>query len=354
MGLKILAVDDNPVNVTLVADIVEASGWEVLPAFDGASAIKIAQTELPDLIVLDVSMPGMSGYEVCQALKANPITANIPVIMLTALSEVEDRVRGLTAGADDYLTKPFSARELRARIDTRLRAKHESDSLRQMQQVIRATFERFVPASVVTQLLEDPTRIQLGGQLQEITVIFADLENFTSISELTRADQLLTLLNGYHELVVRFVMGFGGTIDKFMGDAVMALYNTPLPQDDHILRAVRTSLAIQDALPQFHAGLEPQFRMNINIGIHTGVAIVGNVGAPEIMEFTAVGDTVNIAARLQQNSTGGRVLVSEAVYQSVVDWMAEAGEPLHAEPMGALRLKGRTESVVTYALSREQ
>lgn len=352
MTLKILAVDDNPVNVTLVADIVEASGWEVIPAFDGPSAIKIAQTESPDLIVLDVSMPGMSGHEVCQVLKANPITANIPIIMLTALSDVEDRVRGLTAGADDYLTKPFSARELRARIDTRLRAKHEADNLRTMQQTIRATFERFVPPSVVNQLLEDPTRIQLGGQLQEITVIFADLENFTSISELTRADNLLTLLNGYHELVVRFVMGFGGTIDKFMGDAVMALYNTPLTQADHILRAVRTALAIQDALPQFHAQLEPQFRMNINIGIHTGVAIVGNVGAPEIMEFTAVGDTVNVAARLQQNGTGGRVLVSEAVYQNVAGWMADAGEPLHAEPMGALRLRGRAEPVVAYALRR--
>lgn len=346
--MRILAVDDNPVNISLITDVINVGGWDVIPAFDGPSAIKIAQTEIPDLIVLDVSMPGMSGYEVCMALKANPVTVNIPVIMLTALNEVDDRVRGLAAGADDYLTKPYSARELIARINTRLRAKAESDALRDMQQNIRTTFERFVPPSVVTQLLEDPTRIKLGGQLQEITVLFADLENFTGVSELTRPEQLLTVLNSYHELLVQLILNEGGTVDKFMGDSVMALYNTPLEQPDHIMRAVRTALAIQAALPAFHTTLEPAFQMNVNIGLHTGMAVVGNVGASQIMDFTAVGDTVNIAARLQQISSGGRVLVSKAVVDCIVRSSEE--ETIIAEMMGPISLKGRVELVETYAI----
>lgn len=346
--MRILAVDDNPVNISLITDVINVGGWDVIPAFDGPSAIKIAQTEIPDLIVLDVSMPEMSGYEVCMALKANPVTANIPVIMLTALNEVDDRVRGLAAGADDYLTKPYSARELIARINTRLRAKAEADALRDMQQTIRTTFERFVPPSVVTQLLEDPTRIKLGGQLQEITVLFADLENFTGVSELTHPEHLLTVLNSYHELLVQLILNEGGTVDKFMGDAVMALYNTPLEQPDHIMRAVRTALAIQAALPEFHTTLEPGLQMNVNIGVHTGMAVVGNIGASQIMDFTAVGDTVNIAARLQQISSGGRVLVSKAV----VDCIAQSPEndAITAEMMGPISLKGRVELVETYAI----
>lgn len=350
--MKILAVDDNEINLDLVSEIILMNGWEVLPAMNGHDALRIAHASQPDLILLDVSMPGMSGYEVCARLKADPATASIPVIMLTALNEIDDRVRGLDAGADDYLAKPFGARELVARINTRRRAKEEADALREMQQVIRATFERFVAPSVVTQLLDNPASVRLGGQLQEVTVLFADLENFTTISEVTSPENLLNVLNSYHELLVRVVLETGGTVDKFMGDALMALYNTPLPQPDHVARAVRGALGIQAALPDFHAQLEPAFRMNVNIGVHTGMAVVGNVGASQIMDFTAVGDTVNIAARLQHASSGGRVLVSQAVYDSVRNQPEYHG--LQAEMIGALMLKGRTESVVTYAIRQRQ
>lgn len=341
--MKILAVDDSPINLDLIRDIGDSQGYDVIPAMDGKSALQIAASEMPDLIILDVTMPGMSGFEVCSRLKSNPETSHIPVIMLTALGDIANRVEGLSSGADDYLTKPFSARELLARIETRLRAKTESDSLRETRKHIQDTFARFVSPSVVEKLLKDPARVKLGGQLQPITVMFADLQNFTTISETTPPEELLNVLNAHHELVVGLIQDHGGTIDKFVGDAVMALYNTPLEQEDHVMRAVMTAMAIQDALPRFHEQLPPEFQMEINIGLHTGLAVVGNVGAPHIMNFTAVGDTVNVAARLQSQGHNGQIIVSQSVYEVVKDYV-------QARLIGPTMLKGRAEAITVYEI----
>jgi adenylate cyclase len=342
--LKILAVDDNQVNLELISDIADSGGYVVVSAQSGAAALQIAESEVPDLVILDVNMPGMSGYEVCTKLKANPKLSHIPVIMLTAMTEINNRVQGLDAGADDYLTKPFSARELLARIDARLRAKNESDQLRATQKVIRETFSRYVSPSVVEQMLKNPQQVKLGGQLQDVTVMFADLENFTSVSETTPPEQLLNILNTHHELVVRLIQEHGGTVDKFIGDAVMALWNAPLEQPDHILRAVKTALAIHEALPMFHEPFEPEFRMKINIGLHTGMAVVGNVGAPQVMNYTAVGDTVNVAARLQGQGHNGQIIVSQTVHDAIAD-------EIRAKRIGLINLKGRTEAITAYEIT---
>lgn len=340
-ALKVLVADDNRDNVELVKDIVTVMGHDVLSASDGPMALAKAQAELPDLVILDVNMPGMTGFQVCAELKSQETTAKIPIIMLTALVDVDNRVEGLGLGADDYLTKPFSPRELMARIETRLRAKVETDSLRETKEMIRRTFERFVPASVVSQLLNDPGQVKLGGVLQEITVMFCDLENFTPIAEQTEPEQLLKVLNTYHTHMVKVIQQNGGTVDKFIGDGLMALYNTPLAQEDHALRAVFSALQIRDTLEESYTDFAPQFRLRINFGIHTGMAVVGNVGSAEIMDFTAVGDTVNIAARLQGLGDGGQILISGATYECVKDYIV-------AEAMGALTVKGRTGTVMTY------
>lgn len=339
--MKILAVDDKPDNIELISDIVGSQGYEVLKAFDGFQALATVQAESPDLIILDVNMPGMSGFEVVARLKANEHTAQIPVIMLTALADIDDRVEGLGLGADDYLTKPFNARELIARVEVRLRAKSEADSLRSTREILRKTFERFVSPSVVQQLLNDPSNVRLGGKLQEVTVFFADIEGFTTISELADPERLLSVLNLYHELVVRFIQENGGTVDKFLGDGVMALYNTPLDLPAHPVLAVRTAYQIRKALPYFYRQMEPEFRLPINFGIHTGMAVVGNVGSPDIMDFTAVGDTVNVAARLQDRSSGGQILISGSTYEHVKDH-------IQAQFLGEMTYKGRVNTVSTY------
>jgi len=338
-----LVVDDNASGRQLLVDIMHSIDLQVIEAANGFEALDQARARIPDLIILDVNMPGMSGFEVVEQLKSDPKTASIPVLMLTALATIDNRVQGLKLGADDYLTKPYNPRELIERVKTRLRLKTETDTLRQTQEIVRTTFSRFVSPSVVEQLLRDPTQVRLGGTLQEVTVMFADLEGFTRISEHTEPEKLLQVLNEYHTMIVGIIRDNGGTVDKFMGDGVMALYNTPLTFEDHALRAVRTALQIRDTLPAFRQNFEPLFRTPINFGINSGMAVVGNVGAPDMMNYTAVGDTVNIAARLQDLSSGGRILISEATY-------AQLGDDVPSTCIGLRTIKGRNESVMTYAV----
>lgn len=342
--MQILVVDDNQDNIDLIKDILDTLGYKIHSAMDGPTALELATDTHPDLIVLDVNMPGMSGFEVVEHLKQDEYTQSIPVIMLTALSDVENRVHAMTLGAEDYLTKPFSPRELIARVERRLRSKVQTDDLKAKQEQIRKTFERFVAAPIVQEMLKSPQEVKLGGKLQEITVLFADLEGFTSLSERTDPEKLLTILNQYHSLIVKIIQKYSGTIDKFIGDCVMALYNTPVEEEEHINNAVKSALHIQDELHWFHQTVEEQYRLKINFGIHTGVAVVGNVGTTELMDYTAVGDTVNVAARLQGLADNGQILISEPVFKSVEDFV-------FARSRGPLPVKGRKNAVTVYEVS---
>ncbi|MFC1959242.1 adenylate/guanylate cyclase domain-containing protein [Chloroflexota bacterium] len=228
-------------------------------------------------------------------------------------------------------------------MDARLRIKSNTDELRATQELIRRTFERFVPAQVVQELLENPEQVQLGGQLQSITVCFADLEGFTSFSEDNDPQQVLTVLNQYHSLVIKHLQAQGGTIDKFLGDGVLALYNTPLSQPDHVSRSIQAALNIRQALPKFYEQLDPIFHLKINFGIHTGEALVGLVGADELMDYTAIGDTVNLASRLEDLSHNGQILVSETVYQLIA-------HQITAQCLGSHTVKNRTTPVTVYAI----
>lgn len=342
--MQILVVDDNQDNIDLITDILSTLDYDLHTAMDGETALTLASNHHPDLIVLDVNMPGMSGFDVVEKLKQDEYTQSIPVIMLTALSDVENRVHAMTLGAEDYLTKPFSPRELIARVQRRLQSKLQTDDLKAAQQQIRNTFERFVAAPIVQQMLQSPTDVKLGGKLQEITVLFADLEGFTSLSEHTDPEKLLSVLNQYHSLVVKIIQRYQGTIDKFIGDCVMALYNTPVEQHDHVSNAVKSALHIQDELHWFHSKLEEQYHLKINIGIHTGVAVVGNVGTTELMDYTAVGDTVNVAARLQGLADYGKILISDTVYSQVEDIV-------FGRLRGPLAVKGRKGTVTVYEIS---
>ncbi|MCB9454173.1 MAG: response regulator [Anaerolineaceae bacterium] len=339
--MKVLIADDNSNSRQLLKDIIESVGHQTFIAVDGPTAVEAAQQHMPDLMILDVNMPGKNGFEVCSILKSDKETAQIPILMLTALGDVENRVAGLGAGADDYLTKPFSPRELIARVDARLRAKAESDNLRETKEILRQTFERFVSPSVVERLLQDPSQVKLGGQFQDVTVMFADLQGFTSMSEYAPPETLLSVLNAYHALVVEHIQKNRGTVDKFIGDGIMALYNTPILQSDHALLAVRTAIGIRSALPAFQEQFDPAYRLKINFGIHTGMAVVGNVGTQAIMDFTAVGDTVNLASRLQQLSDNGQILISDAVYNRVSDF-------IQAHSIGSQKIRGRQEQVTVY------
>lgn len=339
--IKILVAEDNVDSRELVHDIISGLGYRTILVPNGQVALEVVRTDPPDLIILDINMPVMDGFEVCAAVKSDPATAEIPVIMLTAQTDIDSRVLGLGLGADDYVPKPFHPRELIARLQTRLRAKAETEHLREQREQIRRTFERFVAHEIVEQLLEDPLRVELGGIETIVTVLFADLEGFTPLAERIAPPRLLEVLNSYLDLLVQHIKANGGTVDKFIGDGVMALYNTPLPQDDHALRAVRTALDVRTALPDFTHDFEPQFRLGINAGIHTGPAVVGNIGTRDLMDFTAIGDTVNLANRLQGMGRGNSITVSEATYALIA-------EHIVAQRVGSRSVRGREESVVTY------
>lgn len=339
--MDVLIVDDNAENRNFIKEVLRGHDFNTLFAKNGEDALACVASTKPDLIILDINMPGLNGFDVCSHLKSDPKTREIPILMLTAVTDVDSRVKGLGLGADDYITKPYNARELIARIYARLRIKSGTDELRAQEQLIRKTFEQFVPPTVVTRLLEQPEQVKLGGSLQEITVLFADLQGFTTLAEHADPTRLLATLNAYHKLLVTCIQDQEGTFDKFMGDGVMALYNTPLSQPDHALRAVRTGLNIQQALQTFHPTLDPEYRLHINIGIHTGQAVVGLVGASDMMDFTAIGDTVNLASRLQDLGNNGEILMSDATATLVRDFM-------EIECLGAQTLRNRATPVMIY------
>jgi PAS domain S-box-containing protein len=204
-------------------------------------------------------------------------------------------------------------------------------------------FRRYVPPAVVDRLPHNPDQLKLGGQRQEITILFADIRGFTQFSEPLPPEELVDILNEYLAVAADAIWQEEGTLDKFMGDAVMAIFNAPLPQPDHSLRAVRAALAMRAAMPRLHARLPEVLRLQYGIGIHTGDAVVGNVGTEQQMNFTAIGDAVNLAKRLQENAAGGQILLSGAAYAHVRD-------KVKAKRLLPLRVKGRRASVEAWEL----
>jgi class 3 adenylate cyclase len=285
----------------------------------------------------------MDGYEVCRRLKRNPQTAHIPVLMLSAMESVKHRVHGLNMGAEDYVVKPFRPAELAARVEARLRAKREVDALRLSGEYVRNTFQRYVAPAVVRELLSDPDSISLGGSRQRITVMFADISGYTRLTEDLEPERAMRVLNDFLTLAGRAVLEHEGTLDKFTGDAVMALFNAPLPQKEHALRAVLAALAIQRRLKRFTSDATEDGRLHFKIGISTGEAVVGNAGMPDLMNYTAVGDTVNVAKRLEEQAAPDQILMNAETYEPVK-------HQVEAKPLGDYYVKGRSAPVVVYEL----
>ena len=212
------------------------------------------------------------------------------------------------------------------------------DDVTEMRQLeaTREMFRRYVSPAVVDRLPANPDQLQLGGHRQAITILFADIRGFTHFSEPLPPEELVDILNQYLAVAADAVLKYEGTLDKFMGDAVMAIFNAPLSQEDHVLRAARAALEMRAAVSRLHACLPPSLRLNYGIGIHTGDAVVGNVGTQQQMNFTAIGDAVNLAKRLQENAAGGQILLSDAAY-------AQIRALAQATAIPKLKVKGREQ-----------
>lgn len=333
----VLVVDDEPINLRVLANLLSLRSYQVVQATGGEEALRLAGELRPDLVLLDVMMPRMNGYEVCERLRATYPAAEMPVIMLTARNQVADLVQGLESGANDYLAKPFSGDELVARIKTHL------DLAR-----INISLSRFVPREFLDMLgKRSIVDLGLGDQTQrEMSVMFCDIRDFTALSEGMSPAETFGFVNEYLGRVVPAIRAAGGIVDKYIGDAVMALF--PGEPDD----ALRAALAMDEAVRKLSsqrvaAGLKP---VAAGIGIHTGKLILGTIGETTRMQETVISDAVNLASRIEglTKSFGSPILTSE-------DCMSRLREPgaFASRFLGLVAVKGRSASTRVYELLDE-
>lgn len=344
---RILLVDDEPDTLQLIRKILQADGFEIFSAVNGVEALALAAREELDLILLDVVMPQMDGLAVLKELrKRNRETG---VIMVSALSSEQLVVQAMLEGADDFVSKPFTLKTIRVRIRQALeksRLRRENRTLQQELQIahdkLRSLFNRYMAAPVVERLLSEPALPSLGGERQMTTVLFIDFCDFSTLAHQFEPDQVLHILNEHLALVTNAILEEGGTMDKFIGDGVMALFNAPVAQPDHALRAAHSAIKIRDRIVEW--GKEHEPALNVRIGIHTGEAVVGNIGTPEFMNYTAIGDTVNIAKRLQEESANNSIIISEAT-------AAALPPTANLSLLGSRHVKGRRTPIPLYCLN---
>ena len=330
----ILAVDDEPANLALLRKVLKHHGYDVIEAVDGPSAVAGVSAQRPDLVVLDVNMPGFDGIEACQRIRAQRELASIPVLMLTALERPEDKARGLNAGANDFLTKPFEEIELLARIRSLLRTKALQDRLVEI-------LGRYVSESVATEALRDPFALSLGGDRRYVTTLFADVRGYTALAAGAPPENTLDLLNRYLTVTSDAVLARGGTVGDLLGDGVFAFFGAPVMHSDDPWRAVETACAMRDAVGSIDIPSLPGVRLQTGIGITTGEVVAGNVGSERRMHYAVVGDAVNTAARLQTAAGPGQILVDEATHSAVASRVI-------AQDLGTLRLAGKGDWVRTF------
>ncbi|MBC7812173.1 MAG: response regulator, partial [Burkholderiales bacterium] len=323
---------------------LESAGYEVMVAHSGERALELAFATPPDLVLLDIRMHGMNGYEVCRHLKASEITKYAPVVMVTALESDDHKLRAIESGADDFLSKPFNSLMMLTRVRSLLRIKSLHDELEARNSLLRRVLNRYVNEDITDIILSDPDKhLQLGGETRPITVFFADIQGFTAWAEEHRAEDVLTLLNQFFAGLTEIIFECSGTFDKYVGDEIMAFFGAPVATGDDTLNAVRAALEMQQAFAQIQAKIAPHSsqRLGLGIGLHSGDAAVGNVGSERVMNYTVIGDTVNTAKRIQQRASDGMILISEATYALVSDHISA----MRLEP---IKVKGKREPLTIY------
>jgi len=363
---KILVVDDDPRNVRLLAHLLATKGYEVVTATSGPEALERVETDRPDLVLLDVVMPGMSGYEVCKKIREDLATGVLPVVMVTALDPAQERLKGLEAGADDFLTKPINQLELLARVRSLLRIKELYDTV-ETQAAQLAEWNKTLEERVAEQLgeLERVSRLKrfLSPQLaelivssgddkfleshrREITVVFCDLRGFTAFAESAEPEEVMTVLREYHAAIGPLIFRFEGTLERFAGDGLMVFFNDPLPCPDPAARAVRMALAMRGRVRELGETWQKRgHRLDFGVGIALGYATLGKIGFEGRFDYGAIGTVTNLAARLCDEARGGQVLISQRVY-------AEVEGQVEAEPLGEFALKGFHRPIPTFNILR--
>jgi class 3 adenylate cyclase/CheY-like chemotaxis protein len=351
---KILVVDDTPANVKLLVDILTAKGYAVAAASSGEEALVRIGVSPPDLVLLDIMMPGLSGYDVCRKIRANPATALLPVVLCTSLDPKQERVNGIEAGADDFIPKPINQQELFARVKSLLRIKALQDEVKaqtaqlaewniKLEDRVReqvAQMDRlgrlkhfFSPAlaeAIVSGGADDP----LKSHRREITVVFLDLRGFTAFTETADPEEVMGVLREYHAAMGELIVAHEGTLERFTGDGIMIFFNDPVVVDDPAARAVRMALQMQQRTLVLAAGWKKRgYDLKLGIGIAMGFATIGAIGFEGRIDYGAIGNVTNLAARLCGEAAGGEILLAPRV-------VAALDGSIAVEPAGEFSLKG--------------
>jgi class 3 adenylate cyclase/CheY-like chemotaxis protein len=362
----ILVVDDTPANLKLVCEVLAAKGYAVTQATCGEEALRRIAERAPDLIVLDIMMPGLSGYDVCRSVRANPDTALLPVVLCTSLDPHQERIHGIEAGADDFLSKPVNHHELLARIKSLLRIKTLQDNVKtmadqlamwndtlerrvreQVEQLERLSrLKRFFTPALAEAIVADTGEQLLKTHRREISVVFVDLRGFTAFTDRAEPEEVMELLHDYHGTMGRVVTDCGGTLERFAGDSIMVFFNDPVPIDRPAEQAVRMALSMQQSfVPLGAAWRKRGHELALGCGVAQGYATLGAIGFEGRWDYAAIGNVTNLAARLCAEADGGQVLVDRRIYASIED-------VVEAASIGPLSLKGLSQPVSAFAVAR--
>jgi DNA-binding response OmpR family regulator len=361
---KILIVDDTPENIQVLMETLKDQ-YAIVAAINGEKALKMAVAEpRPDLILLDIMMPGMDGFEVCSRLKADPKTRDIPVIFLSALGDTANKVKGFMTGAVDYISKPFQPEEVNVRVNTHLTMNRLKQSLAEKNKELQAysehleervrertaelaslnsVYERFVPREFIDLLKKESiVEIHLGDQAsQKMTVMFADIRGWTTLLEKMTPTEAFRFINAYLRRVSPVIKDCNGFIDQYYGDGVMALF--PGTPDD----AVRAAVGMQGAVAEYNRermgdGFDP---IGIGVGLHLADLMLGIIGSEDRMQGAVVADAVNLAARIEglNKMYGSYVSLSDETFFA----MKEPDRYRHRF-IDKVRVKGREDAVTVF------
>jgi class 3 adenylate cyclase len=344
----ILIADDSADNVDVLRHRLERH-YPVISAADGQETVEVAREQRPDLILLDVNMPKLNGFEVCRLLKTDPSLPFIPIIMVTARASSKDVVNGLDAGADEYLTKPVDPDALLARVRSMLRIKALQDTIREQSAQVDALNRRLrgFLSPQVYELIASSEGAGLELHRAEITVVFCDLRGYTAFTDRAQPEHLSKVLTDYHGALGPIIERHQGTLERFTGDGIMVFFNDPLPLANPEKQAVQMALAMRDAMRELTEGWQRwrNIRLGFGLGIDQGFANAGRIGFEGRYDYAAIGPVTNCSARVCSEAGDGQVLVTQPVY-AAVETLVEA------ELVGDLELKGFYEPIRVYNVLR--
>lgn len=359
----VLVVDDQPANIRLLDAILVPRGYEVRTASSGEEALKILAEQDLDLVLLDIVMPGMDGYEVCRRIRERPETAFLPVVMVTASGD-EQKVKALESGADDFVTKPINQSELLARVASLARIKRYQDTIRrqadelatwnrelksrvdqQVSQLERmGLLRRFLSPQIAELIVDTGDESFLESHRREIVVVFCDLRGFTRFAESSEPEEVIGVLSDYHQALGDVIFRFEGTLERFAGDGLMVFFNDPIQCDDAPLRAVRMSVTMRNRVRELAERWSRQGHdLAMGVGITQGYATLGKIGFDGRFDYAAIGSVTNLAARLCADAEPWQILVTERVFSG-------AGPLVIGDDVGQREVRGFSRSVHTFSV----